>query len=156
MLEALAWDKKMIMTCSQFPGLTGKNDKDALSRLFLGPLVEAFHNVIGRFYKKGSTKDTHVPEPMIHYSDSNILRVADIFTTIISAGLPVASIIALNSIHRTIIRLVVVAVFTITLSLFLSLFTSSRRIENFAARAGSAAVQVVFVGATTSARNTGG
>jgi hypothetical protein len=50
-LEALAWEEKYDYDLLAIPRPYGENDKDALSQLFLGPLVEVFHNVIGRFYK---------------------------------------------------------------------------------------------------------
>ncbi|KAL2057647.1 hypothetical protein ABVK25_002031 [Lepraria finkii] len=154
-LEARAWDEVYDHDLLAFPRSYAENDKDALPQLFLGPLLELFHNLIGRLYKKGTTKDTLSPEPLIRYYDSNILRVADILITIISSGLPIASITALNYINRTITRLVVVAVFTVTSSLFLTFLTSLRRTENFAVTAGFAAVQVVFVGTATGAGNGG-
>ena len=62
--------------------------------------------------------------------------MADILSTLVSFGLPVASIIALSYINGVIIRPVVIVVFTMTLFIFLTLLTYSRRIEVFAATAG--------------------
>lgn len=72
---------------------------------------------------------------MIRYKNSKLLRIADVLSTIISSSLPIASIIALNFIDRMIIRLVAIALFTMTFSLILTIVTSARRIEIFAATA---------------------
>lgn len=72
---------------------------------------------------------------MIRYKNSKLLRIADVLSTIIASTLPIASIIALNFIDRMIIRLVAIALFTMTFSLILTIVTSARRIEIFAATA---------------------
>ena len=72
---------------------------------------------------------------MIRYKNSKLLRIADVLSTIISSALPIASIIALNFIDRMIIRLVAIALFTMTFSLILTIVTNARRIEIFAATA---------------------
>lgn len=72
---------------------------------------------------------------MVRYDDSKVLRVASIMTTLISSALPIASIIALNYIDGVIIRLVVVALFTMAFSLVISLMTNAKRVEIFAATA---------------------
>ena len=72
---------------------------------------------------------------MIRYKNSKLLRIADIISSIISSALPVASIIALNFIDNMIIRLVAIALFTITFSLILTIVTSAGRIEIFTATA---------------------
>ena len=72
---------------------------------------------------------------MIRYKNGKLLRIADVLSTIISSALPIASIIALNFIDRMIIRLVAIALFTMAFSLILTIVTSARRIEVFAATA---------------------
>ena len=72
---------------------------------------------------------------MIRYKDTRLLRIADVLSTIVSSALPIAAIIALNFIDRMIIRLVAIALFTMTFSLILTIVTSARRIEIFAATA---------------------
>ena len=72
---------------------------------------------------------------MIRYKNSKLLRIADVLATIIASALPIASIIALNFIDRVIIRLVAIALFTMTFSLILTIVTNARRVEIFAATA---------------------
>ncbi len=55
--------------------------------------------------------------------------------TLVSSALPIASIIALNYIDRMIMRLLVIALFTMGFSLILTLMTNARRVEVFAATA---------------------
>ena len=103
---------------------------------------------------------------MIRYEDSKLLQLADILSTLISSALPIGSIIALYYINTMIVRLVVIAVFTMTFSMVLSLMTSARKVDVFAATAAYvcigtvvtillmmirrfSAVQVVFVSGTS-------
>ena len=72
---------------------------------------------------------------MIRYKHIRLLRIADVLSTITSSALPIASIIALNFIDRMIIRLVAIALFTMTFSLILTIVTNARRVEIFAATA---------------------
>ena len=72
---------------------------------------------------------------MVRYSDSKLLRLANLLGTALSSGLPIASIVALNYVDRTINRLIVVTMFTMMFSLILNLATSARRVEIFAATA---------------------
>ncbi|KAK4692568.1 hypothetical protein P7C71_g4665, partial [Lecanoromycetidae sp. Uapishka_2] len=73
--------------------------------------------------------------PMMRYNNKKVLRIANIISTVISSALPIASIAALNSITRTVVQLVVIAAFTMSFSLILTLMTNARRVENFAATA---------------------
>lgn len=72
---------------------------------------------------------------MVRYNNKKVLRVANIISTVISSALPIASIVALHFITRVVIQLVVVAIFTMSFSLILTLMTNARRVENFAATA---------------------
>ncbi len=71
----------------------------------------------------------------MRYKDSKVLRVADVFSTLVSSTLPITSIIVLNYIDRMIMRLLVIALFTMVFSLILTLMANARRIEVFAATA---------------------
>jgi len=71
----------------------------------------------------------------VRYKDSKVLRVADVFSTLVSSTLPITSIIVLNYIDRMIMRLLVIALFTMVFSLILTLMANARRIEVFAATA---------------------
>jgi len=68
--------------------------------------------------------------------------------TIISALLPILSVVVLYCVKNMWVRLALVAVFTVLFSLVLSLIAPAKRIEVFAATAAFASVQVVFVGST--------
>lgn len=49
--EQDTWDKAFDYDFLAIPKANGDCDKDALSQLFLGPLVELYHMLVGRFYK---------------------------------------------------------------------------------------------------------
>ncbi|MCJ1277853.1 hypothetical protein MMC21_005667 [Puttea exsequens] len=129
--EAKVWNETYDHDFIAMPRPEGEIERDGLSRLFLDQMVDLWQRGVGRFYKKGVTPDN----PMVRYENRKVLRAANITSTLISSGLPIASIIALNFISRTIIRLVTVAVFTMAFSLILVLVTNARRVEVFAATA---------------------
>ena len=82
---------------------------------------------------------------MIRYKNSKLLRIADVLATIIASALLIASILALNFIDRVIIRLVAIALFTMTFSLILTIVTNARRVEIFAATATQIPPKTSFV-----------
>lgn len=134
-LERNAWDEKYKHDLVSMPNPDTQANKDLLSSLFLGSLQEHYHMLIGRHYKKEIPGDAAGNNPMIRYKNSNLLRIADVLSTIISSALPIAAIITLNFIDRMIIRLVAIALFTMTVSLILTIVTNARRVEIFAATA---------------------
>lgn len=76
---------------------------------------------------QGDINGNHI---MVRYTNSKVLRFANTLGTVFSSALPIASIVPLDYIHQTGLRLVVVAVFTLTFSLILSIVTNARRIKS--------------------------
>ncbi len=132
-LEEQVWDKDHDLIAMSSLGVDA--ERDHLSRLLLGPCVAIFHKAIGKFYKTPATERRDEKLDFYRYNESRILRLAGIIGTTISSALPITSIVALNYVERTIIRLVIVAIFTMMFSLILIVVTNARRAENFAATA---------------------
>ena len=105
--------------------------EDPLSTLFLSRAYLWWHNCIGYRMKKPVDEEALYFE----YRDGKILRVANIVASILSSGILVASIVVLNYVQKTSVRLALVAVFTQVFSLFLILATNARKVEVFAATA---------------------
>ncbi|PMD49300.1 uncharacterized protein K444DRAFT_638802 [Hyaloscypha bicolor E] len=82
------------------------------------------------------------------YRDTHFHRVATILGTLVSSLIPIAAIIVLSFVRDMTARLGAVCAFTAIFSVCLSLVTEAKRVENFAATAAFASVQVVFVGST--------
>ncbi|KAH8600166.1 hypothetical protein B0O99DRAFT_682613 [Bisporella sp. PMI_857] len=90
-------------------------------------------------------------ESMIYvYDEKIVIRVADMIGTATSSLLPVLAVIVLYSVREMLIRLGMIALFTVLFALALMVTTEAKRIEIFAATAAFASVQVVFVGSTSS------
>ena len=51
--EARTWDEAYTKDFVVIPRPDGELERDALSRLFLGPFVQYFHNLLGRFFVVG-------------------------------------------------------------------------------------------------------
>lgn len=72
---------------------------------------------------------------MVRYKNGHLLKLTNLIATIISSALPITAIVALYYINRMIVRLVVVAAFTMAFSLILATVTNARRAEIFASTA---------------------
>lgn len=72
---------------------------------------------------------------MVRYKNGHLLKLANLIATIISSVLPITAIVALYYVNRMIVRLVVVAAFTMAFSLILATVTNARRAEIFASTA---------------------
>ncbi|PQE07040.1 ATP synthase subunit gamma protein [Rutstroemia sp. NJR-2017a BBW] len=84
------------------------------------------------------------------YKEKTVTRVADMIGISIASLLPVLAVIVLYSVHEMLVRLGIIAMFTVVFALALMVTTNAKRVEIFAATAGFASVQVVFVGSTSS------
>jgi hypothetical protein len=111
--------------------LRARRAEDPLGTFFLSRVFLWWHNCIGHRIKKPADEESQYFE----YEDKYILRVANIFGSIISSALLVGSIMALYFVKNMLIRLGIVAAFTQVFSVVLILATSARKIEVFAATA---------------------
>jgi hypothetical protein len=111
--------------------LRARRAEDPLGTLFLSRVFLWWHRCIGHRIKKPADEEARYFE----YEDKYVLRVANIFGSIVSSALLVGSIMALYFVHNMLIRLGIVAAFTQVFSLVLILATSARKIEVFAATA---------------------
>jgi len=116
---------------SDLIALKVRRAEDPLGTLFLSRAYLWWHSCIGHRMKKPFDEEAQYFE----YSDRKILRVANIFGSIISSGLLVGSILALYFVDNMLVRLGIVAAFTQVFSMVLILVTSARKVEIFAATA---------------------
>lgn len=93
-----------------------------------------------------------------YYSGGVWTNVVKIIATALSSVLPIVAIKILYDIpsENMNLRIIAVAGFTAMFSLAISLVTGGQPVEVFSASAAFAAVQVVFVGSTTSSENSVG
>ena len=68
---------------------------------------------------------------MVRYSDTFLLLLANLVRTMLSAVIPIVSMIALSYIHDTTMRLLAVTMFTMLFSLLLKAVTDARTVEVF-------------------------
>ncbi|CZR68131.1 uncharacterized protein PAC_18030 [Phialocephala subalpina] len=118
---------------------------DSFSRLMRKRVLELYHHIFGSQFRAPSDTENE----FYFYDEKTVLRLADIIGTIISALLPVVSVVVLYCVKNMRVRLGLVAVFTVLFSLVLSLIAPAKRVEVFAATAAFTSVQVVFLGSIT-------
>ena len=98
--------------------------KDIFSTWATDKLIPAFHSGIGKRFKESIYWDPS--SGISSYSDSRIQTVFDVLGTVIASLLPVTSIVALFFTRQTSVRLGIIAAFTATFSLCLTLMTKAR------------------------------
>ncbi|KAG7008159.1 hypothetical protein G7Y79_00007g022840 [Physcia stellaris] len=122
--------------------------EDAFTRWVANRPLTVFHRYVQyigeRVYPKSQSGDEEAG--FTRYSDIKLARLSGGLGTGLGSALTMTSVIVLNYISSKLARLLVIAVFLFLFSLFLSVFTRSRKIEIFAATCAFASVQVVFVG----------
>jgi hypothetical protein len=131
---------------SSLLALSPQQSPDPLSSFFLNVVLEIYHKVniglIERLRRRAfnlqplDLEANSRSRKLFVYKEVNFLRLADVVGSFISSFWLVASIMTLYFIKDVRARLAVIAVFTTTFSLILSLLTRARKAEVFA---GSAA-----------------
>ncbi|CAG8981300.1 hypothetical protein HYALB_00005100 [Hymenoscyphus albidus] len=119
--------------------------EDSLGLFFLESTSTWWHSCIGRRLKKPVDEEMQYLE----YKNKSVVRVADGLSSVLSSLFLVASIMILHFVVSTIVRLIIVAIFTTLFPFALILVTNARKVEVFAGTTAFAAVQVVFVGSTS-------
>lgn len=104
---------------------------DRITTWLVKALLHWYHKLVGRQYKSSTD-----PEVGIYsYKEDHLEAPVVIFSTVMSALLPIVAIVALYIVKSMPIRLAITAVFTAVFSLVLALLTKANRVENFAATA---------------------
>ncbi|KAK5943342.1 hypothetical protein PMZ80_004349 [Knufia obscura] len=131
---------------------------DSLTRLFATKLILAYHHCLGKYIHQASallsfltllterqvSSDAVLVKNTVYTSRGND-RLMAALTAGLSSAFPVLSIVILNQCKSQNLRLGVLALFTILFSIILSLVSSKKKLEVFAAAAAFAAVNVVFI-----------
>ncbi|MCJ1246684.1 hypothetical protein MMC30_003893 [Trapelia coarctata] len=112
-------------------------------------VVHIYHRILGRHFRKPGCAE--YSDNTVYYSQEGILRVASLVTMCVSSLLPIAAISALYSVRSMVIRLAMVAVFTVIFTLCLGILTKARSVDIFTATTAFAAVQAVFISANGTA-----
>lgn len=112
------------------------NDIDRTTNWLAQKFIPNYHAKIASRFRKN----------MHTYQEGPLYKFTAVVATTLSSLLPVVSIVVLYLVHSMPARLGIIAGFTAAFSFVLTAITSAKRVENFAATAAFAAVQVVFVG----------
>ncbi|KAL6363130.1 hypothetical protein LRP88_02536 [Fusarium phalaenopsidis] len=112
----------------------------SIMRFIGGP----FHRAIGDRMKVGKVIDEG--SSIMTYRDSNIVKTINFIVTIIAAVLPPLTILVLNSVDKTKVRIGLTVLFTAIFAIILAVFSKAKRVEILVATATFAAVEVVFIG----------
>jgi len=112
------------------------DDLDSVTNWVMRTVLPNYHEKVARHFRDGETT----------YRETTWYRVTSILATTLSTLLPILSIVVLYIVHNMPARLGIIAAFTASFSFILNFITKASRVDNFAATAAFAAVQVVFVG----------
>ncbi|KAI9375788.1 hypothetical protein BJX61DRAFT_539519 [Aspergillus egyptiacus] len=141
-LEAKVWGS---CNDTDFVTLSSRDtEEDAFTRFLHGTLLDIYHRVYGHRRKSTSATD---PEPNFRaYTEGKLARLSNTITAMLSSVFPTVAILILYLVDSMFARIGLIIGFTALFAFVLSMFTSTRRVEVFAATAAFAAVEVVFVG----------
>jgi hypothetical protein len=103
---------------------------DSFSRLLRKPLI-----TLCNFFPGGCCGSTDIESNIRVFDEKIVIRAADMIGTAISSSLPVLAVAVLYCIRNMLMRLGMVALFTVLFSLALMATTKAKRIEIFAATA---------------------
>ncbi|KAI1463620.1 uncharacterized protein F4812DRAFT_463448 [Daldinia caldariorum] len=115
---------------------------DMISRFLVRLYLALKYKVLGRFF--------HESRGVVRFESSQLLLPTKVPSVVLSSLLPIAAISVLCLVQSTWRRLLILAGFTSTFSLVLSLISAeSKRSELFSVTAAFTAVLVVFIGTNT-------
>lgn len=112
------------------------NDPDAddkLTQWISSYLVEPFHQLVGRHFKK--TSPGLGSGSFLEYSDRAIFKFSSVAATVISSVFPVVGVIILFFVKNLLARIGIIAALTAVFSFCLAIVTKARKVEIFAATA---------------------
>ncbi|KAI0376221.1 hypothetical protein F5Y04DRAFT_286144 [Hypomontagnella monticulosa] len=135
-----------------FLGDEPAND-DLLARFLIGPVLKTLHSLWRPLKKPLSDLESQGQDSrttLHRYSDANLRAIVHVISSVMSTIVPVVSIVVLYIIQSIPLKLGLICIFSMVFSLAMSLITSARRVEIFAAAAAFASVQVVFISTTAS------
>ncbi|KAF4947357.1 hypothetical protein FSARC_13978 [Fusarium sarcochroum] len=133
---------------------TAANDR--ISSLVRGALLDIYHfgsEGCRKLISKFQTHDLSVPAsgPSVRkYDDDKLRAVSDGITAALASLLPTGMILVLYFVKRMLVRIGLVIIFTTIFSIVMSFYPGAKKGEVFAAVAAFTAVEVVFIGSTSS------
>ncbi|KAH4014499.1 hypothetical protein HBI70_177620 [Parastagonospora nodorum] len=123
-------------------------EDDAFTTFLGGRLLDMYHGIIG--YKRRRKYGTGARDSELRkYSVRRIGKASNVAVAAVSSILPTLVILGLYFVKRMIVRIGLVILFTAIFSVALAVFTSARKVEIFSATAAFAAVEVVFIGSSS-------
>lgn len=138
--EGTAWDSEDSTTY-----MTLSHRGDRFAAWISNKVLPVYHNTIGHKIHMSRELSTSSPYPIWDYKEHWFAAIAGAVCTILSSVLPCTSIIVLYIVRSMLAKLLLVVIFSCLFSLAMSLVSSGRRYEVFAATTAFAAVQVVFI-----------
>ncbi|KAI6910507.1 hypothetical protein KC318_g2947 [Hortaea werneckii] len=151
-------DERKYLDKDLFTIRSGIEEQDIFSRLLSSSLLDAWSYLRWAFdfasdrstllgqQKRRFSKSIDPDSGLLHYSEAGILRVNNVFISVIGAALPIVAIVVLWVIKTEHGRIAAMAGFTVLFALVLATCTNARRLETAASTAAFAAVEVVFIG----------
>lgn len=117
---------------------------DKLDQACAAVLAPACH-AIAKHWKRPVRDEEKVLGKVWYYPPKHFTLVADMLCVLASAAVPSASIVALLFAQTTLVRLIMIAAFTLAFAAIVTLCFGCRRAETLGATVAFGAVQVVFV-----------
>lgn len=111
----------------------GIDEDDLFTRSIMRFIGGPFHRAIGGRMKVGKVIDEG--SGIMTYRDFNIVKTINFIVTIIAAVLPPLTILVLNSVDKTKVRIGLTVLFTAIFAIILAVFSKAKRVEILVATA---------------------
>ncbi|KAK5053171.1 hypothetical protein LTR84_002145 [Exophiala bonariae] len=144
-VERTTWDSSNAPDLISLSGAV--QGKDHVSKFIYGVLLDFHHRIWGN--TGVSSHELHLDKGIRKYRNTRLLWLSNTINAALSSLRPTVMILVLYFVKRMLVRIGLVIVFTAIFSLALSTFIKATKIENFSATAAFAAVEVVFIGSTS-------
>ena len=132
-LDSTIWEDRtlqsdLVSLCPSDP-----DADDVLTQWIATYLVEPFHQLIGRHFKKAPA--AFGTDQFIEYSDRAIFKFSSVVATVTSSVFPVLGVIILFFVKDLLARIGIIAALTAVFSFCLAIVGKARKVEIFAATA---------------------
>lgn len=117
-------------------------DDSIFTRFISNRLIRWYHLLIGHVFRNPANQGVQSDEEKaeiygntVHYSQDGLVHLGNVLGTVFASLLLIGSIVVLYYVTRMEMRLLIIAIFSVTFSLGLCIFTNGRMVEIFSASA---------------------
>ena len=142
-IEAEPWN---VANARDLVVLSPEGAGDGLAAYLDAAVMPFYHRYFGSRFSPHTAEGEY--GKIWEYKGRHLILFGNFLCMLLSAAIPTASIIAMNSVSNTLYRLLMIGGFCILFAGAMTFIVGGRRVDVFAATTAFAAIQAVFIGGT--------